>query len=115
MTDRSNAMLSELQNEQNMGKLETFETVYEDDISKSFEYSMQSLKALREKARMLPAQMAGPFVFRLQQVENNLIAINQIATRKHNPNTRDDNPTVPKEKRVTDEREQLNFENPHLL
>ena len=105
MTERSNAMLSELQNGRNLGKLEAFESVYEGDMGKSFDYSMQALKNLREKARMLPGQMAGGFVFQLQQVENNLLAINNLVTRKHNLNTRDKNPTISKEKLVADERE----------
>ena len=105
MTERSSAMLSELQNGRNLGELEAFESVYEDDMSKSFGYSMQALKNLREKARMIPPSMAGGFVFQLQQVENNLIAVNNLVTRRHNLNTRDRNPTAPKEKLVADERE----------
>ena len=65
MTERSSAVLSELQNGRNLGKLEAFGSVYEDDMSKSFGYSMQALKTLREKARMLPEQMVGGFVFQL--------------------------------------------------
>ena len=109
MTERSSAMLSELQNSRNPGELEAFESVYENDMSKSFGNSMQALKGLREKARMLPGQMAGGFVFQLQQVENNLLAINNLVTRRHNPNTRDKNPTIPKEKLVADEREAENY------
>lgn len=109
MTERSSAMLSELQNGRNLGELEAFGSVYEDDMSKSFGYSMQALKTLREKARMLPGQMAGGFVFQLQQVENNLLAINNLVTRRHNPNARDKNSTIPKEKLVTDEREAENY------
>ncbi len=105
MTERSVAMLTELQNGRNLGELEAFESVYENDMGKSFGYSMQALKNLREKARMLPASMAGGFVFQLQQVENNLLAVNDLVTRRHNLNTRDKNPTVPKEKMVADERE----------
>ena len=105
MTERSGAMLNELQNGRNLGELEAFESVYEDDMNKSFGYSMQALKNLREKARMLPASMAEGFVFQLQQVEKNLLAVNNLVTRRHNPNTRDKNPPVPKEKLVTDERE----------
>lgn len=109
MTERSSAMLSELQNDRNLGELEAFGSVYEDHMSKSFGYSMQALKTLREKARMLPGQMAGGFVFQLQQVENNLLAINNLVTRRHNPNTRDKNSTIPKEKLATDEREAENY------
>lgn len=105
MTERSSVMLNELQNGHNLGELEAFQSVYEDDMDKSFGYSMQALKNLREKARMLPPQMAGGFVFQLQQVENNLLAINDLVTRRHNLNTRDKNPTIPKEKLVADERE----------
>lgn len=105
MTERSNAMLNELQNGRNLGELEIFESVYEDDMSKSFGYSMQALKSLREKARMLPTSMAGGFVFQLQQVENNLLAVNNLVTRRHNQNTRDKNPIVPNEKLVMDEQE----------
>lgn len=63
MTERSNAMLSKLQNGHNLGELEAFESVYEGNMDKSFGYSMQALKNLREKAKTLPPQMAGGFVF----------------------------------------------------
>ena len=109
MTERSSAMLNELQNGRNLGELEAFQSVYEDDMNKSFGYSMQALKNLREKARVLPPQMAGGFVFQLQQVENNLLAINDLVARRHNLNTRDKNPTIPKEKLVADEREAENY------
>ena len=110
MTERSSAMLNELQNgRRNLGELAAFESVYEDDMSKRFGYSMQALKSLREKARMLPTSIAGGFVFQLQQVENNLLAVNNLVTRRHNPNTRDKNPIIPKEKLVADERETENY------
>lgn len=105
MTERSGAMLNELQNGRNLGELEAFESVYEDDMGKSFGYSMQALKNLRKKARMLPASMAGGFVFQLQQIENNLLAVNNLIIRRHDLNNRDKNPTIPKEKLVADERE----------
>lgn len=109
MTTHSIAMLNELQNSRSQGKLEAFESVYEDRMGKSFDYCTIAIKKLRENARMLPRQLAGPLIFQLQEVENRLLVINSLATRSHNLENRNTNPTLPKEKLVADEREAKDY------
>ena len=41
MTERSGAMLNKLQNGRNLGELEAFESVYEDDMNKSLGDSLK--------------------------------------------------------------------------
>ncbi len=105
MFEQSNIFLGNLQNKRNLGEIELAEDVYEKDMETEFGYSAQALKALRSKAQMLPRSIAGAFVFDLQQIENNMQMIHQIASRRHNRHNQDKNPTMSKEKLVTDEAE----------
>lgn len=83
MTDQSNTMLVELEKGRDLGELGASESAYEKDMGESYTNSMQALEKLRERVQILPEQMASGLVFDLQQIENNLKAINSIVNRNH--------------------------------
>lgn len=105
MFERSDALLQHIQYGRNLGEVELYQDVYEQDMSSRLGHSLQVLQALRDRAKTLPQNLAVPFIFHLHQIENKLLMVNQIVSRRHNSYNRDQSAFVPKEKLVADEEE----------